>query len=127
MRPRIGTGSSSVVRSPAAAGLLLLFLICHAFLVSATHFHRDARPGAPAATVGPSAGHDEGTEPSSVAFNHAQCLLCRLQRNFICDLEQGIPSMPAPPADIVRREDLTAPSHSRTFYLTHSGRGPPST
>jgi hypothetical protein len=85
------------------------------------------RPDATSATVGPSAGSDEGTEPSSVAFNHAQCLLCRLQRNFICELEQGIPSMSAPPADIVRREDLTAPSHSRTFYLTHSGRGPPST
>ena len=105
---------------------MLLFLICHAFLVSATHFHRDARPGAPAATVGVSAGSDEGTAPASVAFNHAQCLLCRLQRNFICDLEQGIPAMPAPPADTLRRESLTTPLHSPTFYLTHFGRGPPS-
>ena len=115
------------MRSPAATGLVLLFLICHAFLVSATHFHRDVRPGARTTTVGLSAGSDEGTEPSSVAFNHAQCLLCRLQRNFICDLEQGIPAMPAPPADSPRREDLTAHFHSRTFYLTRSGRGPPST
>lgn len=116
-----------MVRSPAAAGLLLLFLICHAFIVSTTHFHRDVRPGARAATVGVIAGSDEGTEPSSVAFNHAQCLLCRLQRNFICDLEQGIPAIPAPPAGTLRREDLTTPFHSRALYLTHSGRGPPST
>ena len=116
-----------MVRSPAAAGLVLLFLICHAFLVSATHFHRDVRPGARTTTIGLSAGSDEGTESSSVAFNHAQCLLCRLQRNFICDLEQGIPATLAPPADTLRREDPTTPFHSRAFYLTHSGRGPPST
>lgn len=105
---------------------MLLFLIWHAFFVSATHFHRDVRPGATPATLGLSAGGDEGAEQTNVATNHAQCLLCRLQRNFICDLEQGIPATPAPPADKVCHANLTTSIHSRTSFLVPSGRAPPS-
>lgn len=122
---RDGTASSNFIKSPAATGLVLLFLIWHAFFVTATHFHRDVRPGATTAACEVNAGRDDGGEQPGVATAHAQCLLCRLQRNFICDLEQGIHATLAPPAEELRRASFTRPFHSRTSFLTPSGRAPP--
>lgn len=113
-------------KSPAATGLVLLFLICHAFLATTTHFHRDVRPGAAPVTLGLSAGGDEGATQPNVANGHAQCVLCRLQRNFVCDLEQGIPTTLAPLARDTTRAVRAAAIHSRVSFLAPSGRAPPS-
>lgn len=127
MTQKKGTASTSLIKSPAATGLVLLFLVCHAFFVTATHFHRDLGHGAEAAaSLGLSAGREDGGEQPDVATAHAQCLLCRLQRNFICDLEQGIPATLAPPAVSLRRGVHPAAVHTRTSFLAPSGRAPPS-
>lgn len=105
---------------------MLLFLICHAFVISATHFHRDVRPGAQSVTLGLTAGgEDDATQPNA-ATGHAQCLLCRLQRNFVCDLEQGIPAMPAPRAVAATTHVHAAATHASISFLKPSGRAPPS-
>lgn len=126
MTEKHGTRNTLFFKSPAATGLVLLFLICHAFLASATHFHRDVRPGVSPVALGLSAGGDEDATQPNVATGHAQCLLCRLQRNFVCELEQGIPATLAPPAVAFTRGLHADTIHSRESFLTPSGRGPPS-
>jgi hypothetical protein len=125
LRNRI-EASRSLKKSPTATGFVLLFLIWHAFFVSATHLHRDARLEIPATTVGHnSVGSPQDADQSPVAITHAQCLLCRLQRNFICDLEQAMPATLAPPASMPCWEILQPSPHSETSTLSPSGRAPP--
>jgi len=107
------------------AGWALLFFVAHAFVVGATHLHAadllDApAPPAPGVSVGE---HEKYRHPD--ANEHVQCLLCRLQRSLVADLEGVRPVAFAPP-------DASTPvkAHARPLFLNRStlvpaGRAPP--
>jgi hypothetical protein len=112
------------VRSRAAAGLLLLVVTAHAFVAGATHFHGRALPFARSAHA---AVHDDGGDGRSVPLSgdEAQCLLCRLQRSFVSDL-QGAALAPAPPTADALGYDAPRDVSARALRsLLPSGRAPP--
>ena len=102
---------------------MLLALVCHAFLVGATHFHRVQKAeGAPSAAAISRQGGGEQSPPSG---GHAQCLLCRLQRNFISDLQHSAPALAAPVCEAAGRADLPATPAHGAYFPAPSGRAPP--
>jgi hypothetical protein len=104
---------------------LLLLCLFHAFLISATHCHR-AEPRKPTGQwAGVSQAAEGGTQRSLESSAHAQCLLCRLQRDFLTDFRKRyVPGDPAPQA--VSASNV---SPSQTFpnglFSSPSGRAPP--
>ena len=59
--------------------LVMLGLIAHALFVSYTHHHGDGRVQTQSATIAVSSSDDNGSTTSN---SEADCLSCRLQRNF---------------------------------------------
>lgn len=113
------------MRSRAAAGLLLLALTAHAFIAGTTHFHRIPPSRAlPAQVVlGSGEGRGEGTP---LGGDEKQCLLCRLQRNLVTDIEHTTLVIAAPHAWTPVPEHLHQAS-ARAGTATHrQGRAPPS-
>lgn len=112
------------VRSRAAAGLLLLALTTHAFVAGATHFHRVVHPGAsPTQTV--VRGEEERGPGTPLAGDEKQCLLCRLQRNFVIDLQHATLVVAAPPAWTPVHELLHEASARPGTAKLRQGRAPP--
>ncbi len=109
--------------SPFATSLVLLVLIWHAFLVSSTHFHRVQSVEGESAVA--SMGRSGGAEHAPPSSAHTQCLLCRLQRNFISDLQQTVPAIAAPESKAQGKAELSSPPASAAHLLLPSGRGPP--
>jgi hypothetical protein len=107
-----------------ATALVLLVLTGHAFVVSATHFHR-ARPSAPVAAAGPQLRLPQGAQEAPPAAGHEQCLLCRLQRNLVTDLQHSTPALQAPPAEPLGRSDSSEAPARGAHLLARSGRAPP--
>ena len=107
--------------------LALLFVFAHAFVVSATHFHRTG--GASSASpesLGQQASLDTQTRAEGEAANgHTQCLLCRLQRSLTADLD-GHSFVHTPQtrqlSDIEAASTITP---LRNAYLVPAGRAPP--
>lgn len=112
------------MRSRAAAGLLLLALTAHAFVAGATHFHRVAQPGALAAHA--VQGREEPGPHAPLAGDEKQCLLCRLQRNLVSDLQHATFVLVPPPAQTLRHEHLHEVAARPGSALLPKGRGPPS-
>lgn len=113
------------VRSRAAAGLLLLALTAHAFVAGSTHFHRPAQPGASPAQAAAQGG-DERRQGAPLAGDEKQCLLCRLQRNFVSDLQHAA-LLIAPPPALTRGHELLQAQPARVgSVLLRQGRAPPS-
>lgn len=113
------------VRSRAGVGLLLLALTAHAFVAGATHVHRIPQPGPSPAPAALRSGEDRG-ESAPLGGDEKQCLLCRLQRNFISDLHQAAPVVAAPPASAFVHEHLRQSAASAGTVLLQQGRAPPS-
>jgi len=113
------------VRSRAAAGLLLLALTAHAFVASATHFHRLPRPGASHAQVNLQSGEDRG-KGAPLGGDEKQCLLCRLQRNLVSDLQHAALVIAPPPAWTPGHELLHEVAARPGPVLLRQGRAPPS-
>ena len=113
------------VRSRAAASLLLLALTAHAFVASATHFHRLPQPGASPAQVTFRNGEDRG-EGAPLGADEKQCLLCRLQRNLVTDLQHAALVIAAPPASTPVHEPLHEVAARAGTILLRQGRAPPS-
>ena len=112
------------VRGRAAAGMLLLALTAHAFVASATHFHRLADPGPrPAQAALRSRGGDGPHAP--LAGEDARCLLCRLQRNFVSNLQSAAVVVAAPSAVGLDYEALQKISPRTAFAPRSPGRAPP--
>jgi hypothetical protein len=113
------------VRPRAAAGLLLLVVTAHAFVAGATHFHHRALSGAQDAHA---AVHGSGGEGQSVplAADEGRCLLCRLQRSFVSDLQDSTVSVEPPPADALGFNSLRGISARASRSLLPPGRAPPS-
>jgi hypothetical protein len=103
--------------------LVLLALIWHAFLVSSTHVHR-VHSALDVSSIA-SMSVREGAEPAPASGNHTQCLLCRLQRNFISDQLDSAPVIAAPEAQATGHADASAKRGSASYFLAPSGRAPP--
>jgi len=112
------------VRSRAAAGLLLLALTAHAFVAGATHFHRLAHHGASATQTLFQNGQERG-EGAPLNGDEKQCLLCRLQRNLVSDLQHAALIIAAPPASTPEHEPLHEAAARRGTVLLRQGRAPP--
>ena len=106
--------------------LVLLVLTGHAFVVSATHFHPGRQPG-PAA-LAYAGGGDQIAEAQTAppAGGHEQCLLCRLQRDFVSDLRHSAPALDAPPARVLGRARSLDASARQAHLFATPGRAPPS-
>jgi hypothetical protein len=98
--------------------------MAHAFVASTTHFHRLAGATAPGYS-GAALSANEKTQDTPPAGSHSQCLICRLQRNFISDLQQTISTVAAPPATALVFDTLTDTSVRSAQFLSPSGRAPP--
>ncbi|MBC7930016.1 MAG: hypothetical protein H7Z38_05550 [Rubrivivax sp.] len=121
---RVRRDWKGIAQSRAATGLVLLVLMAHGFVASTTHFHRLAVATAPGYS-GAALSANEETRDAPPAGGHAQCLVCRLQRNFISDLQQTIPAIAAPLATALAYETLTDTFVRNVRFLSPSGRGPP--
>ena len=109
----------------AGTAALLLALLAHAFFVSTTHLHRAQRGGAGAAPVSASVGRDERAGGLPTAGAHAQCLLCRLQRNLALGLRHSAPSLNPPGPGPAHVEFRHEPFVSLTHLSLARGRAPP--
>jgi hypothetical protein len=104
---------------------LLLALFAHAFLVSVTHCHRFVRAGGPGAEYSVGVGDREDSSRPAEFGGEAQCLLCRLQRNFVTDFDTV-----SLPVDAPRQEKQlhslrpSIPPATRAFCVP-PGRAPP--
>lgn len=129
LRHQAGQRNAGRVRAAGSPLLsaLLLVLFAHAFLASATHFHRAERAGAPAANPASSTSRalTESAPGAQDATLHAQCLLCRLQRNFISDLQQSEQQTAATPLALEGGARLAVLSFSDDSFLVLGGRAPP--
>jgi len=108
-----------------AAGLLLLVLTAHAFVASATHFHRLTNQGVQP-THAAFQNREERGQNVPLAGDDKQCLLCRLQRNFVTDIQQAT-IIVAPPTVWTLSYDILhdVPAHA-SCTLLRTGRAPPS-
>lgn len=116
---------SQAPRYLSRAGWALLLLVVHAFVVGATHLHAgerlDARPPAP---PGVSVGEHEEYKHHT-ANEHVQCLLCRLQRGLVADLEGVRPFAFAPTPESASAGAQVRPLFLGNSTLAPSGRAPP--
>lgn len=113
------------MRSRGAAGLLLLALTAHAFVAGSTHFHRLAQPGAGPARAAAQSGEGRGSG-APLAGDEKQCLLCRLQRDFISDLQHAALLIAPPLARTQGHELLHEQVALSGPVLLRQGRAPPS-
>ncbi len=113
------------VRPRAAAGLLLLAVTAHAFVAGATHFHHRALSNAHAGHAAVH-GSEGGGQSAPLSADEGRCLLCRLQRSFVSDLQDSTASFEPPPADAHGFNSLRKVSVRAARSLLPSGRAPPS-
>lgn len=102
-------------------GLLLLFVFAHAVFAGATHFHRVSQPG----DAGPASAREDSAEDSAAAKGHLQCVLCRLQRQFVSDGRPTGPRLVIPTADAATPEAYLSNTKSSARPLLRQGRAPP--
>jgi hypothetical protein len=112
-------------RSRAAVGLLLLALTAHAFVASATHFHRLPQLGASPVQAALHNG-EKGGEGTPLGGDEKQCLLCRLQRNLVSDLQHATLYTATPPAWTPVPEPLHEAAARPGTVRLRQGRAPPS-
>jgi hypothetical protein len=105
--------------------LLLLVVTAHAFVAGATHFHVRALSHAQT-TQAALHGDEEGRRSVPLAGDEAQCLLCRLQRSFVSDLQSKTLSVAPPSTEALGYDALRNVSARASRSLLPSGRAPPS-
>jgi hypothetical protein len=113
-----------LVRPRAAAGLLLLALTAHAFVAGATHFHRLPQLGASPAQTSVQTREERGNN-APLGGDEKQCLLCRLQRNLVSDLQHAALFIAPPPALTPVHELLHEAAACGGTVLLRQGRAPP--
>lgn len=113
------------MRSRAAVGLLLLVVTAHAFVASATHFHARALTDAQTSRAAVH-GDEERGHSVPLAGDEAQCLLCRLQRSFVSDLQSATLAVAPPFAEALVYATLRNVSILASRSQLPTGRGPPS-
>lgn len=106
-------------------GFVLLLLLAHAFLVSATHFHRVAGLNSSQASGTALSRSDEGRK-APLTNGEEQCVVCRLQRNFNSGLmHHAAPEVAAPVVNSVVLTSLEEASAQSAHTLSATGRAPP--
>ncbi len=108
-----------------AKGLVLLTLLSHAFLASATHFHRVVGAGY-SDDSGASLSRREEQRRNPLANGDEQCLVCRLQSNFSPGLMRHAAPELTPPA--AKQAGLASRGHTPAqgaFTFSTPGRAPP--
>jgi len=121
---RLSSQVRGFVRSRSAAGMVLLALTAHAFVASATHFHRLPQLGATPAQSIFQNGEKSG-EGTPLGGDEKQCLLCRLQHNFVSDIQQATIIIAPPPAWTPLYESLHKAASRAGTVLLRQGRAPP--
>ncbi len=115
--------SDSGTRTRRAA-LILLALFLHAALAGATHLHLTGS-SLPPPTAGIAAGSSEAGHAALETTGHAQCLLCRLQRDLASGLINAGPAINEPPPTNPR---FAAAPHGASRSILRGltqGRAPP--
>ena len=108
-----------------ARGLVLLVLLAHAFVVSATHFHVAAGLD-PARASGAAVGRPDESRKTPLKGGEEQCLVCRLQRNFNNGLMRyATPEVASPLAKPLVFPSLEQASVRSARRLSATGRAPP--
>ncbi|HEV3468053.1 MAG TPA: DUF2946 family protein [Pyrinomonadaceae bacterium] len=125
MKFAISASGRNSKASPVTTALVLLVLTGHAFVVSATHFHTARQSGPAAFACGTHAAEHAEAQTPTPAGTHEQCLLCRLQHNFVSDLRDSAPVLDAPPAEALGRVRSLDASARGAHLLAPSGRAPP--
>lgn len=106
---------------------MLFALTGHALFAASLHIH--AGRGRLASARQDDTGRVEGrrdARETNKGVAHAQCLLCRLQRDLVSGLRHGVPQVSAPHAlstRLARRTEQFVPSAAP---LSPTGRAPPS-
>ena len=96
----------------------------HAFVAGATHFHRLTQPGVGPAQV--TLQNGEGRSKSApLGADEKQCLLCRLQRNLVTDLQHTTLVIVAPLAPTPVHESLHEAAARRGTLTLRQWRAPP--
>lgn len=103
----------------------LLALFVHAFIVSATHFHRARQQSVTATPHAFVKADGQTNERATDMRGHGECLLCRLQRDFISDLQTSLPSVMQPPPQAPGWHTLPGQAPARLPLHAPSGRAPP--
>lgn len=111
-------------RLSALRSLALLSLIAHAFIVSATHFHKPAPPCDLSYLSGSQISQQGSCDDSRDAASDNDCPSCVLQRNFISDARIPCPVINLAPKALPREALLLEP-HLRGPFLISSSRAPP--
>lgn len=111
--------------SPVLTAVVLLVLTGHAFVVGASHFHRVRQPAGAEALAGGRAVRPEGVSRPTLGGGHEQCLLCRLQRNLLADLQPTSPSLGAPCAEALDPRSRSDFRVRQASLHAPTGRAPP--
>jgi hypothetical protein len=103
----------------------MLLLVFHAVQASAAHTHLAPNLSAQASSASPCASDGGGGLDSRGLNSHAQCPVCRLQRNLSSNLYNSAPVSIAPPTLRLGVEPVTTePGHTRPSRAS-AGRAPP--
>jgi hypothetical protein len=104
--------------------LILLVLFLHAALAGASHFHRLGRGlAAPASRDAAVRNAEAQSAPESSA--HAECLLCRLQRDLASGLRNAGSATVEPPSAPLTLEAASPDACPATLRGVARGRAPP--
>ena len=113
-------------RVRGARGLVLLVLLAHALLVSATHFHVAAAGLDSARSSGAAVDRQDESRKAPLAGGEEQCLVCRLQRNFDGGLmRHAAPEVASPLAKSPAFPSPEQASAHTAQRLSAKGRAPP--
>ena len=123
MGEKLNREGRGLVRPRAAAGLVLLLLAAHAFVASATHFHASLAPAVGSSQ--PALLSREEGERGTPTPGDPRCFLCRLQRDFISDLEQSAPALAPPGSATLEHESAHHAPARDARTLLRPGRAPP--
>lgn len=104
--------------------LALLALLLHAALAGATHFHRIGRGLSPSPHTVAASPNGESAATFETA-GHAQCLLCRLQRDLASGLSNAGPATIEPPPSALPIEAVARDARRNLFPGVAHGRAPP--
>jgi len=102
---------------------VLLLVFGHAVFAGATHFHRVSTQ----AGESPVSAHRDEADGGSQAQGHLQCVLCRLQRQFVSDHRPSGPRLVVPASPAEGYAGRHAVATSDTHPLLRQGRAPPLT
>ena len=103
----------------------MLLLALHAVQASAAHTHLAPRLSAQASGASHSVSDGGGGLDSSGLNGHAQCPVCRLQRNLSSNLHNPAPVSTAPRTIRLRIEHVAADAGHTRPSRASAGRAPP--